>query len=339
LVRGLCSVHERAFALICVLVSCTFGAFAQSTAALEISPSEPSADISAHLVFSLDEGQSLGQQYARFKEGGFSDDLERAFEGAEPYQFLWAALDVTNATPDDGRVGDPWILTSQVYGIVGLEVFVAREIGLTETLLAYNARRSFSAEQFSGTRLRSSEFIIAPRETVTLMLKMSFGPVEDAAFTLETPVELQSKTFLSGISITAFYAFALSSLVFFLGFVLSMRSCSGVCYALTLLLGLGFLAYLDNFLFRFFYPDRPDLHLTVGLSGDSDVRREPHLSLLLVRSDGALARDDARAVRCLTVVLSAHGRAIGRRMAWRCAGSLGSDEVFFLSDRNMGDCQ
>jgi len=264
LVRRTCRALQLLIVGLSALLGFASAAFEPSRGAVAISPSSSSIKIDGHLVFLLDQGGSLAEQYALFKDGGFSESLSETFEGAEPYQFLWAAIDITNASPNDGRVGDPWIVTSQVYGIVALDAFLARKNGLTEALLNYSAREAFAPEQFSGTRLRTSEFTLAPGETVTLMLKMSFGPVEEAAFTLETPVELQSKTFLSGISIAAFYAFAISSLIFFLGFVISMRNFTGICYALSLFLGLGFLAYLDGFLFRFLYPDHPGLHLPAG---------------------------------------------------------------------------
>jgi len=186
---------------LCALLSSASATPQLSRGAVEISPSSSSFQLDEHLVFLLDQGGTLAEKYALFKNGEFSESLSETFEGAEPYQFLWAALEINNASPNDGRVGDPWIVTSEVYGIVALDAHLARKNGLTEALLNYSAREPFAPEQFSGTRLRTSEFNLAPGETATLMLKMSFGPVEEASFTLETPVELQSKTFLSGISI------------------------------------------------------------------------------------------------------------------------------------------
>ncbi|WP_133122917.1 sensor histidine kinase [Zhengella mangrovi] len=240
-------------------------AAADAPGIVQLKPSMAYSELSDHLVFRLEDEGGLASAYRAYLAGGFTPDLATAAKDQVPYQPVWAAVEITNDTPDDGRTGDSWFLTSQVYGLVGLDVSVVRHGGPTEEVLSYSARRAFQADQFAGTRLRSAAIVLAPDETATLMLKMVFGPVRQAAFRLETAGELQSRTFLSGVLSAVYYAFALSSILFFLGFVLSMGSLSGVGYGVALILGLSFLAYLDGFFFRFVYPDHPDLHLKVGL--------------------------------------------------------------------------
>jgi signal transduction histidine kinase len=217
------------------------------------------------MVFALDEGESLAEQAARFRAGRFSSTLAEAMAEWRDYQPVWAAVELTNPLPADGRAGDPWHVTSQVYGLIALDAYLLRTDGRTESLLAHDLRRAFHAADFSGLRLRTDEFLIAPGETAVLMLRVTFGPVHDASFRAETPERLEERTFHSGIGHTSFYAFALSSLIFFAGFAVAMRSGISLAYAGLLLVGLTFVAYLDLLFFRFLYPDYPGVHLPVGI--------------------------------------------------------------------------
>jgi len=217
------------------------------------------------MAFALDDGESLAEQAARFRAGGFSPSLATAIAGRRDYQPVWAAVALTNPLQGDGRAGDPWHVTSQVYGLIALDGYLLRAEGRTENLLAYNSRRPFQPADFSGLRLRTDAFLLAPGETAVLMLRMTFGPVHEASFRAETPERLEQRTFLSGIGHTSFYAFALSSLIFFAGFAVAMRSAIALAYAGLLLVGLSFVGYLDLLFFRFLYPGQPGVHLPVGI--------------------------------------------------------------------------
>lgn len=222
-------------------------------------------DLAAALSFALDDGSSLADQATRYRDGVFAPDLATAMTGWTSYQPVWAAVTLTNPLPPDGRTGDPWHITSQVYGIIALDAYLLRQDGRTESLLAYDARRTFRPGDFSGLRLRSDAALMAPGETAILMLRMTFGPVREAAFRAETPERVEARTFLSGIGHSTFYAFALSCLIFFGGFALALRSGIALAYAGLLLTGLAFLAYLDLLFFRFLYPAQPTLHLPFGI--------------------------------------------------------------------------
>jgi hypothetical protein len=71
------------------------------------------------------------------------------------------------------------------------------------------------------------------------MLRMTFGPVREAAFRAETPDRVEARTFLSGIGHSTFYASALSCMIFFGGFALALRSGTALAYAGLLATGLA----------------------------------------------------------------------------------------------------
>lgn len=246
-----------------ICVSWCLAVFANaSTPALVLTPGQSTADLGAAFQFQLENGAPLGAKIKQFQAGEFTSDLTT---GA-PYQPVWGAVTLINDSPDDGREGDLWHVSSEIFGLVGLDLIIVRESGLAETLLSYDARAPFDPSEFNGARLRSSAFLLAPGETALLMAKMVFGPVASADLQLETPVELEAQSFATGIALTAFYAFSLSCLVFFFSFSLSMRSDVGVGYAALLLLGLAFVGYLDGLTFRFFYPESPAIHVPVGIA-------------------------------------------------------------------------
>ncbi len=233
---------------------------------LNLVAGQASAALDDRFQFRLEGGEPLAEKIRLFQAGEFQSSLSEAARDSVPYQPVWGAVRLTNDTPDDGRAGDPWHVASEIFGLVALDVLVVRESGLTETILSYDGRGPFDPSEYNGARLRSAAFLLAPEESVLLMAKMVFGPVASADLVLETPVELEAQSFLSGIALTAFYAFSLSCLVFFFGFSLSMRSSVGVGYSALLLIGLALVGYFDGLSFRFLYPSTPAAHVPVGIA-------------------------------------------------------------------------
>lgn len=257
------AIARLIFTLIC-LCAAPIAANAEEGAVL-LTTGQASATLDKRLQFLLEEGEPLSEKIRLFRANTFDRSLADVAKEGAPYQPVWGAVELTNDTPDDGRDGDLWHVTSQIHGLVALDVLVVRGNGLTEALLSYDVRAPFDQNEFNGVRLRSNAFQLAPEETVLLMAKMVFGPVISADLVLETPVELEARSFLSGIALTAFYAFSLACLLFFFGFSVSMNSSVGVGYFVLLLLGLGLIGYFDGLAFRFLYPDHPEVHLSVGM--------------------------------------------------------------------------
>lgn len=214
----------------------------------------------------LDDGRGLAATVRAFRDGEFSGDLEAVARAGEPYQPVWTAILLTNATPDDGRAADEWIAEIHTYGIVGADAYLIRADGLTETLLRHSIRKPFDPSTYNGMQLRTEPVRLAPGETALLMARFVFGPVARPDLALMTPENHGQAVFAASIVTSAWYAFLIACLVFHFGFSLSMRSRVGVAYGVTLSLALVFVAYLDGFLFRFLYPADPERHLGIGLA-------------------------------------------------------------------------
>lgn len=254
----------RLMFLACLAVALLPGPFARAQV-LVLDQDMPVRALQDEMGYLLDDGTPLPQVVNRFREGGFSRDFRATARAGDPYQPVWAMVELTNAAPDDGRPGDDWLVASDIYGLVGLQALVFRESGLTEETLDYDVAAPFDASQFSVTRLRGRAFTLAPGESALLILRLTFGPVQSAALALETPDATRAAAFADGLELAGFYALMASALLFFFAFNAAMRHATGMAYAVLLALGLAFVAYLDLFLFRLLYPERPGWHLIVGL--------------------------------------------------------------------------
>lgn len=231
---------------------------------VNLQPGHGIADLKPHLTYTSDPKASLGDILKRFREGQFGPDMDASMLATNYAPEAWAAVEIYNATLDDGRDPDPFVLTIDLPLVSEVNAYVVRESGLTENLLDYSIFEPFVPEAHSVTRLRTPVFTIAPQERVTLLVNFKFGPFQSFDMALETPVELEASAFAAGIGGTAFYAFTLSCLIFFLGFHLAMKNWIGLLYAVQFAVGLGILAYIDGLWFRFFFPDNPDLQSPMG---------------------------------------------------------------------------
>ncbi len=244
------------------LLACSW--FSATAMAVDLQPGRGIADLERHLSFHGDPSARLGTMLRRFRDGAFETEMKASPRYPNSAPIVWAAVEIVNATLDDGRAPDPFVVTLALALPTAVDIYVIRESGFTESLLNYTARQSFVPEDHSVTRLRTPQFEIAPGETVILMAKLTFGPIQSFNLALETPVELEASAFSSGIYHTAFYAFAIACLVFFFGFHAAMKNWIGFTYAVLFAVALGFIAFIDGLLFRFLYPDAPQWHSLAG---------------------------------------------------------------------------
>lgn len=229
-----------------------------------LEPGRGVADLKASLTYHSDPSKSLGDIVKHYREGQFSPDLDTTMLEWNYAPEAWAAVEILNATLDDGRGSDPFVLVIDLPLVSEVDAYLIRESGFTEGLINYSIFEPFVAEDHSVTRLRTPVFDIEPQEEVLLLVNFKFGPFQSFRMALETPAELEASAFASGITHTAFYAFCISSLVFFFGFHLAMKNWIGMLSSAQFGVGLALIAYVDGLWFRFFYPDNPDVQAPVG---------------------------------------------------------------------------
>ena len=232
---------------------------------IELDPAYSSPDIAPAMRFARDVGQPIADIVTAYMDGALSGDFEAVTAPAAPYQPIWALTELLNIAPDEGRPPDAWILASDTHGLVALDVFLVRDGGITEQLLAHDIRDPFDPADFSATRLRSAPLELGAGERALLMVRMTYGATDLVDLSLETPADHQARTLTDGLALAGFYAFLASCILFFAVFSATMGSDVGAAYAGLLALGLIFIAYLDTFLFRFLYPSHPGWYLPAGL--------------------------------------------------------------------------
>ncbi|MGP6089809.1 ATP-binding protein [Antarctobacter jejuensis] len=230
-----------------------------------LDPDTPAQQLAGAMRFAPDRGDTLSDLSARYAEGLLDPSFTEAARQLQPYQPLWAVVEIQNGAPADGRPPDDWRLASDIYGLIALDVLLIRLGAETEQLLAHDIRQPFDPSDYAVNRLVSAPFDLRPEERALLIVRMVHGPTEALDLSLERGETVRATAFTGGLSLAAFYAFLLSCLLIFAVFSLLIRVEIGLAYAVLLLMGLGFVAYLDNFGFRWLYPQRPDLHLPLGV--------------------------------------------------------------------------
>ncbi|WP_305989724.1 HAMP domain-containing sensor histidine kinase [Roseibium sp. MMSF_3544] len=246
------------------LIFCLFVLAGSRAETVFLEPGRGVPDMKASLTYYSDPSKSLGDILKFFRAGEFGDDLDTTMLEWNYAPEAWAGVEIFNDTIDDGRGADPFVLVIDLPLVSEVDAYLIRESGFTEGLINYSIFDPFVAEHHSVTRLRTPVFEIQPQESVVLLVNFKFGPFQSFDMALETPSELEASAFVSGITHTAFYAFCISSLVFFFGFHLAMKNWIGMLYALQFSVGLALIAYIDGLWFRFFYPANPALQSPVG---------------------------------------------------------------------------
>lgn len=245
------------FTVLAVSVSCR-------AAALNLIPDEARPDIAGELQFLADGDLSLTAVIAAFRRGEFSSD-PAVFQAVETgFEPVWIALELVNDSTDDGRAPDEWILTSDKSLLAGLDAYLIRENGLTENVLDFDNSQAFDPEISTVTGLRSNALALRGGERALLIVRYQAGLIRSIRLGLQTRQSLADKAVAAGVGFAAFYAFSVAGLLFFLGFNISMRNRLGLYYTGLFALGLIFLAYIDGFLFRFFWPEHPIFNIHMG---------------------------------------------------------------------------
>ncbi|MFZ7092300.1 ATP-binding protein [Primorskyibacter sp. 2E233] len=231
---------------------------------VELDPGHQVADLVPDLRYWPSLDPEVSNAITAYREGQFEREMKTVAYSAGYSPETWAAVEIVNRTAADGRPPDRFAVTIDAPLVSGLRIFLVRADGLTENLTDYSIFAPFDPLDHAVTRLRTPEFDLAPGEQVTLLAHVQLGPFPDFGMALHSPEHLTEATFLWGIGHTAFYAFALSCLIFFFGFQVAMRSAVGAWNTLLFLAFLGLIAFVDGLLFRAFYPQHPELQSPIG---------------------------------------------------------------------------
>ncbi|WP_298982200.1 sensor histidine kinase [uncultured Roseibium sp.] len=302
-----------AYFLVCLSVVFATVAASAAPQTLQLKHNRPVENVGEFMGFAEDRKQALAELAAQFKDSGLSDSFESVASKVVPYQGIWGLLAIKGPEPVPAQTHSGWFLASDIYGLIALDVFLIRSDGTVEQLLNHDIRRAFNPDDYSMSRLRSASIVLGSGEEAIVATRMVHGAIEEVDFALEPPAVHQENAFASGLKLAGFYAFLGSCLIFFFAFSIAMKSIVEFSYALLLMLGLGFVSYLDNFPFRWLYPDLPDIHLSVGL-----------VLLLLVIAQGYFCAG-------LSLQRYASRQRFHMQLFWAGAGALGAIVlVFFL---------
>jgi signal transduction histidine kinase len=231
---------------------------------VELQPGHGIEALAPYLRYLPAYNTSLETVLKRFRAGELSRNFATLSYGPNYAPETWAAVDVVNASLDDGRGPDSFAAVLDMPLVSGAQIYLVRQNGLTENLLDYSIFDNFDPAEHAVTRLRTSIFTIAAQEKVTLVVHLQIGPLKTFHLSLETPEELEASNFTWGVKETAFYAFSIACLIYFFGFQFAMKNWIGVYFSGLFSAFLAMIAYVDGLLFRFFYPLHPEWQSAVG---------------------------------------------------------------------------
>lgn len=250
-----------------LLALCAGGLLLPSVTKAEVvalSPGQQVADMVPGLVYWPSIDPDVSAALTALRDGDFTPEMRTASYSAAYSPETWAATQIVNLAPADGRPADRFILTMDAPLVSGVRLYLVRESGLTENLMDYSIFDPFDPLDHVVTRLRTPEFQLAPGEAATLLVHVQLGVFPDFGMEIHAPEHLDAASFRWGVQLTGFYAFALSCLVFFFGFQAAMRSAIGAWSSLLFLAFLGMIALVDGLWFRVVYPDNPEWQSPIG---------------------------------------------------------------------------
>lgn len=250
-----------------LLALCAGGLLLPSVTKAEVvalSPGQQVADMVPGLIYWPSIDPDVSAALTALRDGDFTPEMRTASFSAAYSPETWAATQIVNLAPADGRPADRFILTMDAPLVSGVRLYLVRDSGLTENLTDYSIFAPFNPLDHVVTRLRTPEFQLAPGEAVTLLAYVQLGVFPDFGMEIHTPEHLDAASFRWGVQLTGFYAFALSCLVFFFGFQAAMRSAIGAWSSLLFLAFLGVIALVDGLWFRVVYPDTPEWQSPIG---------------------------------------------------------------------------
>ncbi len=219
----------------------------------------PVVDLVPQMLFSHGTAADPDDMYTAYGAGRFAADVApRPFEGDHAAE-LWGAVELSAFGPQMRRVLIDIAMLSEV------DVYLYQGKNRTD-LLSYSMFRPFDRTQHAGRRLQTAPFALPKPEPQVLLLHFKFGPVHQLNVTLEDSPTTQTETLRDVASWAGFYAFALAAICVFLAYFAALRDGMSLLYALLFLTGLSFLSYMDGLLFRFAYPNVPQIQSAVGFA-------------------------------------------------------------------------
>lgn len=245
------SLRTGLFGLGVLIVTCA-AAFA-----FEIAEGTTSVDLTDQLVYALGTAETPEAMATRFYAGTFTPELDvNTFEANHATE-RWAAVLLETPSPVSGRMMMAAPLASEVdlYLLRGDEMVHALQFSLFDP---------YRAEQHAGTRLMSETIALQPNTPTLALVHIKFGPFERFTMGLETLDNVLRQAQRDQLWQGAFYAFGLACLLVFVALFAALEDWISLLYALLFMTALMFLAFMDGWLFRLLYPNRPDWQQAVG---------------------------------------------------------------------------
>lgn len=224
---------------------------------LELETTEPTLDLLPYMQFSHGTAADPDTMRAAFYAGHFERKVTAdRFEGNHAAE-LWGAVEISSTQDVIRRALVELPLASEV------DVYRYDASGRWH-ILRYSIFRPFEDVQHAGARLKTQPLSVPAGTSALLLFHFKFGPLQELSVTLEDEAELAQAVTSDVAKWSGFYAFAVAAIFVFVAYFAALRDVMSLLYAILFLTALAFLAYLDGLLFRYLYPNTPQLQSVVG---------------------------------------------------------------------------
>ena len=166
----------------------------------------------------------------------------------------WIAVPIMNESKRDVA----YLVSTNIPYIPALSVQLLRDDGASEVLLDKDVETQWRADQFLGQSVVSTQFLLAPAETATLLMRFEPYGIGVLPLSLETPQTAFEQAASNKLILFTFYSFALTSLALLFAFVLAIWHPGGVYYLGLFGCGLVMMAQLDGLLNEWLWPGWPE---------------------------------------------------------------------------------
>ncbi|MGR9117328.1 MAG: ATP-binding protein [Gammaproteobacteria bacterium] len=260
MIKGLVFItdHRIAYALyVSILIFTNSPAFSDSTM-----PLAPVSQRITEFRYILDHDDNLNPQSVmlRFRQGHYQTVTDEAFNVGNSDDLFWILFSVLNdSTEAETRrlvFGTPFVPLLNAYLLTGHgAVTILQHDGKQPYHQRVNDRIKLNSIAFTLPAKQRSEFLVQYRPRGVSFLPVSL--VTDAGFT--------NQLHLESVRASVFYSLSCTVIATFFFFGIAMRSRLALFYALLFLEYLFFLAIIEGYAFKYFWPDWPQWNLYSGL--------------------------------------------------------------------------
>lgn len=210
-----------------------------------------------------DDFQQLNLQSVlqRFEQGSYQKMTGQAFNIGNSDDVYWIMFSVIN----DTQIMQKRRLVFGAPFLPQLNVYLLTEQNIPQTLMKHNGDQKYSGRVNDAIKLNSNVFSLPAKSQVKLLIQYQPRGVSFLPISIETDTQFFSQQIDESIQSTVFYSFCLAFIITFILIGIAMQSPVMLAYVFMFLQYIFFMAIIEGYAFKYFWPDQPVWNMYSGL--------------------------------------------------------------------------